>query len=436
MLVDFKHTIEGRVTRIADGADAQRIAALIEWAYEQRSCNAPRGATRYARSSDHTKVLITGGTGFIGGHLLERLSPEAIDIRVTARTPAKCANISRYPVEIVPTNLLDMKSVRAAVSGARVVYHLAYGKDGRDPARITIDGTKNVVEAAIEVGADCVVILSTMYVFGFPQNGGKVDESLPYRPFGGEYGRSKATMERWCLARAQSSLPTRIVILNPTCVFGPGGGAYTSLPVDLARQGQFYWVNDGNGLCNYNYVENLLDAMVGAAQVPEAHGNRFIINDGATSWREFLGPLIAPVARDVRSYTPDELARLPRYGGPFRFSDLVAAAMSAPEVRTVAKRSATVRKAFEFLRRYGTRATAGAATPQVGGIAVESRLATQVRPEWLAPLYNSERVEFSAAKANEILKWHPRVDLATAQAETLQWLVKNGRLPEPIPRRD
>src|SRR5262249_24350575 len=185
-------------------------------------------------------------------------------------------------------------------------------------------------------------------------------------------------MEGWCLARAQSSLTTRIVILNPTCVFGPGGGAYTSLPVDLARQGQFYWVNGGNGLCNYNYVENLLDAMIGAAQVPEAHGNRFIINDGAISWREFLGPLIAPVARDVPNYTPDELARLPRYGGPFRFSDLVAAAISAPEVRTVAKRSATVRKAFEFLRRYGTRATAGAATPEVGGIAVKSELATQV----------------------------------------------------------
>ena len=428
MLTDFEHAIERGTTKIADAADAERAAALIEWAYDQRSCNAPTLTTRSAQSSNRTKVLVTGGTGFIGGHLVDRLSLEATDIRVTARTPWKCANISRYPIEIVPTNLLNADSVRAAVAGARIVYHLAYGNDGKDPARITIDGTKNVVEAAIKTGADCVVVLSTMYVFGFPRNGGRVDESFPYRPYGGEYGRSKAIMERWCLARAQASFPTRIVVLNPTCVFGPGGGAYTSLPVDLAKKGQFCWINGGEGLCNYNYVENLVDAIITATQVPEAHGNRFIINDGAISWREFLEPLIAPVARDVPSYEPDELARLPRYGGPFRFSDLLAAAMLAPEVRTVAKRSATVRKAFALLARFWVRAPARPVTPG----AVGNGRAMQAPPEWLASLYNSERAEFSAGKANEILKWRPRVSFASAQAATLQWLVEDGSLQAPI----
>jgi nucleoside-diphosphate-sugar epimerase/predicted dehydrogenase len=434
MLADFDRAMQGRATRIADAADAERAAALIEWAYEQRRCSAPRVTTRSAQSFKRTKVVVTGGTGFIGGHLVDRLSSEATDIRITARIPAKCANVSRYPVEIAPTNLLDMTSVHAAVDGAQIVYHLAYGNDGNDPGRITIDGTKNVVEAAIHAGAECVVVFSTMYVFGFPPGRVRVDESFPYRPYGGEYGRSKAIMERWCLTRAQSSLPTRIVVLNPTCVFGPGGGAYTFLPVELAKKGQFCWISRGEGLCNYTYVENLVDAMIAATQVPKAHGDRFIINDGAISWREFLGPLIAPVARDVPTYDPNELARMPRYGGPFRFSDLLAAAVAAPEIRTVAKRSATIRKAFALLTRFRARAPAGAVVSRARSIAVENGLATQAPPEWLASLYNSERAKFSADKANEILKWRPRVGFASAQAATLQWLVENGSLPAPIIR--
>src|SRR5262249_30911310 len=138
MLADFERAIAGRATRIADAEDAERTAALIEWAYEQRRCNVPTVTMRTAQSSDRAKVLVTGGTGFIGGHLVDRLSSQVSDIRITARIPGKCANISRYPVEIVPTNLLDMNSVCAAVAGARIVYHLAYGNDGNDPAQITI----------------------------------------------------------------------------------------------------------------------------------------------------------------------------------------------------------------------------------------------------------------------------------------------------------
>jgi nucleoside-diphosphate-sugar epimerase/predicted dehydrogenase len=427
MLADFERAINGQATKIADASDAERAAKLIEWAYEQRRRNAPAVMMRSASCSNRSKVLVTGATGFIGGHLVDALSSGSADVRVTARIPARCANISRYPVEIVPTDLLNMSSVAAAVAGARIVYHLAYGNGGRDPGRITIEGTKNVVEAAIQAGAESVVVLSTMYVFGFPPSATRVDESFPYRPYGGEYGRSKAIMERWCLRRARSSLPTRIVVLNPTCVFGPGGGAYTILPVELAKKGQFCWISGGEGLCNYNYVENLIDAMVAAAQVPEAHGNRFIINDGAISWREFLGPLVAPVAQEVPSYAADELARLPRYGGPFRFRDLLVAAMSAPEIRTVAKRSATVRRAFALTTHFGTRTSTVARESE--STAVGNAAATQIPPEWLATLYHSKRVEFSAGKANQVLNWSPRVDFASAQAATLQWLEENGILP-------
>src|SRR5205085_8427424 len=124
-------------------------------------------------------------------------------------------------------------------------------------------------------------------------------------------------MERWCLERAKTSGATRIVVVNPTCVYGPDGGAYTSLPVDLAGEGRFCWVSEGAGSCNYTYVDNVVDALQAAASTPQAHGERFIINDGVTTWRGLLGPMLEPLGIEIPSYTPAEIAALPRFGGPF-----------------------------------------------------------------------------------------------------------------------
>ena len=424
MLRDFERALVGEDSGIADAADAERAAGLIEWAYQRRDRRVSARLTSNAKAAP--KVLVTGATGFIGGHLIERLSAQDLSLRATARAPAQCANLARFPVEIVPLDLLDRASVRAAVEGARVVYHLAYGKDGPNPQRVTVEGTRNIVEAAIAAGADCVVILSTMYVFGFPKTHLAVDESFPYRPYGGEYARSKAAMERFVLERAKSSLPTRIVVLNPTCVYGPAGGAYTSLPVDLARNGQFCWIDKGSGLGNYTYVGNVVDAMLRAAETPPAHGERFIINDGAVSWRAFIEPLLGPLAANIPSYSRREFARLPRYGGPFRWKDLLSAAASSAEVRNVAKRSARVRAAFAWANRHWPRPPMGADTNIWEPKSISA--ISQAPPDWLGDLFGSAHVIFSAAKAGRLLNWPPRIDLPTGQALTIDWLIEDGRL--------
>lgn len=328
----------------------------------------------------------------------------------------------------MPVNFLDQTSTRAAVEGARVVYHLAYGNDGPNRAAITIEGTRNIVEAATAAGVECVVILSTMYVFGFPDDKTTVDESFPYRPYGGEYTRSEAKMERWVLERAKSSLPTRVVVLNPTCVYGPGGGAYTCLPVDLSRKGQFCWIENGTGLANYTYVGNVVDAIMAAVDLPSAHRHRVIINDGAVTWREFISPLVEAVAGDIPSYSPRELARLPRFGGPFKLRDLMRAAASAAEVRNVAKRSPRIRAAFALANRLWPRPPMGSS---VNFLEDEGRpfAPRGDPPEWLGDLYGTARVKFSSAKAQNCLNWSPRIDLAAGQALTIAWLVENGRLP-------
>ena len=164
-----------------------------------------------------------------------------------------------------------------------------------------------MVEAAIAAGAESVVVLSTMYVYGHPEDA-MVDETWRYSPAGGAYGRTKRDMERWCLARAGSSHPTRLVILQPSCVYGPGGQTYTRLPLELARKGAFCWVSDGRGIANYSYVDNVVDAIVLAATSERAHGERFLINDGWCTWQEFLAPLLGPLANGLPSLEPRALA--------------------------------------------------------------------------------------------------------------------------------
>ena len=415
MLADFARATAGETTPIADVAAAERAAGLIEWAYARRPSPRPRRGDT---------VLVTGATGFIGGHLVERLSAGDCAIRVAARSPGKCANVARFPVTITPTDLLDRDSVARAVKGVRFVHHLAYGNDGADPARITIEGTKNIVEASIAAGVECVVVLSTMYVFGFPEGDKPVDESFPYKPYGGIYGESKMAMERWCLERAKASGKTRIVVLNPTCVFGPGGGAYTTLPPGLAKLGRFCWVDHGAGACNYIYVDNLVDAILAAAKTPAAHGERFILNDGVTTWRTLVEPMLGALGPAVPSYSPEELARLPRHGGPFRLRDLAAAALNAPDVRNVAKRSGLVRRAFALK----TKLTADPDAPAFSGRPAAAP-APQYPPDWLGPLYGSARTAFSADKARRVLGWTPAIDLAAAREATVRWLADTGRLP-------
>ena len=372
--------------------------------------------------------LITGATGFIGGHLLDHLhSQEQGAIRVIARSPASYANVARYPVELAPADLLVKDQIERAVAGARIVFHLAYGRDGPDRSRVTVEGTKNVVNAAIAAGAEAIVILSTMYVFGFPRDVEIVDESCPYRSYGGEYGRSKAKMEQWCLERARNSGNTRIVVLNPTCVFGPRGGAYTTLPIQLAHRRQFCWVDGGKGLCNYTYVANLVDALLLASENRELNGVRFIINDGWMSWREFFDPFLEELAIDVPNYARADLDRLWRSGPSFSLRELVRAIKSSPQVREVVKRSAVLKSAFATANRHGLGVffAAGRAQPISIGRAGTNGSADRP-PLWLPELFPANAVRFSAKRAQDHLEWHPRVSLDKAREKTLKWLRDAG----------
>jgi hypothetical protein len=180
--------------------------------------------------------------------------------------------------------------------------------------------------------------------------------------------------------------------------------------------------------CNYTYVENLVDAMLAAARVPEAHGNRFIINDGHTSWREFIGPLLGGLNEKIPSFTAAELHAQNRKANAFKLSALLAATVSAPQVRAVARRSRVIKWLAQLMRIENSVADIQRAN-DLDAAGRRNEPAAVAPPDWLASLYSPAKAVFSAKKAEDVLKGHPRIDLACALGTTLSWLEETGRLP-------
>jgi nucleoside-diphosphate-sugar epimerase/predicted dehydrogenase len=415
---DFRNVVRTGAQPTVDGYAAARTAAHIEWAYRQTSVSRRRREIRPAHLPV-APVLITGATGFIGSHLVEELAARGFEeITALVRSPRTCASIARFPIRLRIANLLDPAQVREAVKGQRHVFHLAVARDGSHTRDTTVEGTRNVVNAALAEGCESVVVTSTMYVFGYPP--GVVDESAPYRPFGGEYGVTKAEMERWCLERASSAGQTRIAVLNPTCVYGPRGQAFSELPVQLASQHGFCWIEEGQGTANYTFVTNVVDALLAAAHRPEAHGERFIINDGVTTWKTFLEPILQPWLEEIRSYSKAELmgmGRRPRKG----LREVLAAAVRSSEVRSAIRETAVGQQAIRAVRRY--RPSLIPTPPAVPPIWKRETTNGQGAPvSWLADLFGPTTSRFSSEKAGRLLGWTPRVDLAEGQRRTIEYL--------------
>ncbi len=400
---------------MSSATDHAAIIELIERAYLRRA--ASRTAVVPCASAD--RYLLTGATGFIGTRLVERLS-ETPDARICCllRSYRRAAGIARFPVELIRQELGDVEAIKKSMHDVRYVVHLAYGNDGPDAARgkTTIAGTQNVVEAAIAEGVEAIVILSTLWVFGLPDSPTEIDETAPYRPYGGRYANDKAEMEKWCLQRAKTSGKTRIIVLNPGNVYGPLGYAYTELPLTLAARKAFAWVDGGNGQCHYNHVDNLVDAIFLACKTKAAHAERFIIFDGRLSWKAFLTPLLGPMADTVPSMTQKEIETtlVPKVS----LTDLARAIVGNAEIRSVARNIPMVKWLYDKGRNH-VAATNSQSSTAAPAAANESQ--PEAVPTWLAELYPPSTTRFSAKKAHDILGWKPRMSVEAGTRLTRAW---------------
>jgi dihydroflavonol-4-reductase len=173
------------------------------------------------------KALVTGATGFVGGAVVRALVNRGIDVRVLARAGADLQNIQNLPVERVEGDLRDQASLRTSLTGCRQLYHVAahYALWAKDPSifyDINVTGTKNLLEAARDVGTERIVYCSTIGAIDLPPGGGLGTEETPVslEQMAGHYKRSKYLAEQEVLKLAKAGLP--VVIVNPSAPVGAG----------------------------------------------------------------------------------------------------------------------------------------------------------------------------------------------------------------------
>ena len=400
-------------------ADAKAVITLIEWAYENRK-------TTFTKTTEET-YLITGGTGFIGTALTERLWSTGIhNITVPVRSYKNCAPIARFDIDLPKINLLNYESVLQTIAGKQFIIHLAYSTDGKNAYNINVGATKNVIKAACEQGAEAVVVLSTMNVYGFPN--GTVNENTNGKPAGGDYGKSKKIMQDWCLEFAKTQTKTRIIVLNPTCVYGPNGKTYTTLPLTLANSNRFCWIDNGNGKANVVYIDNLLDAIEKSLKVKEAHGLNFIINDDTITWKSFLSPLLLDKADRIADLDTNSLLtqnfqektnlkKIARYlVANYEFVSLIN---QHPVLGGIKK--AIFKRIPKFRNKLD-----GEREIEWTGNGTENLTKDSSQPFnppiWLNELFGNTNSEFSSEKAKEILRWESAVSTEEALKKTQHWL--------------
>jgi dihydroflavonol-4-reductase len=170
-------------------------------------------------------ILVTGGTGFVGAHVVRALLARGEDVRCLVRATSASANLDGLEVERVVGDLRDAPSLRAALRGVRVLYHCAadyrlYARDPRELYRSNVEGTRAILAAAAEEGVERVVYTSSVGALGLAPGEGVADETTPVtlERMIGHYKRSKFLAEREAEAWAARGLA--VVIVNPSTPVG------------------------------------------------------------------------------------------------------------------------------------------------------------------------------------------------------------------------
>jgi dihydroflavonol-4-reductase len=222
------------------------------------------------------KVLVTGATGFVGGHLVDRLLERGDTVTALVRSPARATSLAQRGVRLVVGDLAATDALADAVHGQQVVYHVA-GMLGATSETALLaanrDGTLNVAHAcAAEFTPPRLVLVSSMAAGGPARRGTPKGASGDDHPVT-MYGRSKLGGER-----VLSSLSVPWTVLRPPVVYGPRDRDGFLPLFKAARWGLGPMFGDGSMEISLIHVADLADAIVAAGNAAGVLGEVFYVN--------------------------------------------------------------------------------------------------------------------------------------------------------------
>lgn len=326
-------------------------------------------------------VLVTGGNGFVGAHLVRRLLERSH--RVTTLDPhsgLRDEELRAHGAALVRGSVTNATDVERAMRDQEIVFHLAspFG-DILQPDDaywdIEVNGTRNVLETAKRYGVRRVVHCSTQGVHGIIANPpGNENSPIAPRDY---YCYAKAEGEKLCREFLDRDLD--LVVVRPTSVYGPGDTRGWLKLYRMVANGWFLMIGDGRTYNHPVYVGNLVDCFELAAESPQAKGRTYIAGDDrAVTLTELVREVATAIDTNVR------IVRFPWYG---------AAWASAAVIETAFKHARTRPPVFR------------------------RRLSWFKTNRW-----------FQIERAKRELGYRPRVALASGLAKTAAWYRENGYL--------
>ena len=359
-------------------------------AEEPQDVTSPLRGRREAPAGEDL-CLVTGATGFIGGHVARRLADEGYQVRCLVREQSDTSRLDDLKVELAVGDLTDADSLTRATQGCRQVIHCAamvsdWGT-GTEITRVNVRGTRDLLAAAAAASVERFVQVSSTDVYGYPGTAAVGEDHAP-AGFRNWYAHTKLGAEAE-VRRAAREHALDTVILRPATVYGPGSQDVVGEIARAIRGGHMVLIDHGRAIAGLCYVDNLVDAVLLALRQDAAPGQAFNVTDGlAVTWKQFTDDLAnglgCPPARRSMPYP-------------------VAHALGL-----------SVEQGYRLVRR----ATGLTTRPLL------SRQAVQVL---------GKNQDFSNHKAGEVLGWTPRTGYQAGLDATVAWLTAAASDPGPGP---
>lgn len=443
-LDDFAKAVRRGSLPFVPASEGSRALKVIERCYAHRQPLADRHFNKGGRQLSPRqridlagkRVLVTGGTGFIGGCLVERLAKDCgAQVRVLVRNYSHAGGIARFPVEMVQGDITNPADVARAAEGCEIVFHCAYGPFGTEEQqrRANVEGTRNVLEAAARQKIERVVHLSTVMVYGVPK-AGAFDEAAPRQRMGFVYADSKLAAEELAFEYYRTrGVP--VCVIQPTTVYGPNSTWHTVAILQNLKSSRLILVDGGEGLCNPVYVEDVVTALLLGATQRSVIGEAFLISgEQATSWRSFyeeyqkmLGESSSMVSMSaqqaIRFYQEQSRGRgllgeaISILRSDYRIRESI---LTTPEIRFVRRAARLLLPTFvwESIKRRFMGGQESPSQPQ-SECASDNKPILAVDPPMVRFYAAKGRVRIE--KAKKLLGYAPEFDLQAGMKRTEQW---------------
>ena len=273
------------------------------------------------------KAVVTGGTGFIGGRLVEELVEKGYRVKCLVRDTSDVKMLKELGAELCHGDLGDAGSLKRLPEGGDVVFHLAalvsdWG-EREEFRRFNVEATRTLLEASLKAGVKRFVHMSSSTVvwksdFWSVHNLIDIDETYPYREkYNDYYNESKVDAEKLVLSFYKDrGLETTVI--RPSNVWGAGDLVILPRVATAARKGILFPMGQGDRTVTPCHVSNLARALVLSAGSASAPGNIYFINDGVKiRYMEFLRKQLKAAGIDWA----------PGFSIPYKFAYAVAALM-------------------------------------------------------------------------------------------------------------